>query len=184
MCGCWGGMHGCSRGGMHGCSGGACVVTPGGHAWLLPGGVHGCSGGMHGFFDEIRSMSGRYASYWNAYLLLLYPHVRQLHPEYFDQTSTWFTVITAVSRYFVVTRPNIVRQYMRCCQIAVAIVLCFVTWILLFIPCGFRYKMKQYACPEGAYPLLLPGLSSQTELCTFLSHTCGPSWGLSFLLLS
>ena len=32
-------------------------------------------GGMHGFFwgvcigyDEIRSMSGRYASYWNAFL--------------------------------------------------------------------------------------------------------------------
>ena len=63
----WGGVHGCSRG--------ACVVAPGG-AWLLrgacvvaPGGVHGCSGGMHGFFHEIRSMSGRYASYWNAFLL-------------------------------------------------------------------------------------------------------------------
>ena len=25
-------------------------------------------GGVHGFFDEIRSMSGRYASYWNAFL--------------------------------------------------------------------------------------------------------------------
>ena len=24
---------------------------------------------MRGFFDEIRSMSGRYASYWNAFLL-------------------------------------------------------------------------------------------------------------------
>ena len=58
-----GGMRGCSGGhawllwgGMHGCSGG--------HVWLLPGG-----GGVHGFFDEIRSMSGRYASYWNAFLL-------------------------------------------------------------------------------------------------------------------
>ena len=65
-----GGMHGCSRGhvwllwgGMHGCSGG--------HAWLLPGG----GGGMHGFFDEIRSMSGQYASYWNAFLFwrVIYP---------------------------------------------------------------------------------------------------------------
>ena len=29
--------------------GGACVVAPGGHAWLLRGGVRGCSwGGMHG----------------------------------------------------------------------------------------------------------------------------------------
>ena len=69
-----GGMHGCSWGGVCGCSGG------GGHAWLLPGGQRvwllqrggmcGCSrgGGVRGFFDEIRSMSGRYASYWNAFL--------------------------------------------------------------------------------------------------------------------
>ena len=61
-------VHGCSRGGMRGCSGGACMVAPGGHAWLLWG------GGMRGFFDEIRSMSGRYASYWNAFLLLNFFH--------------------------------------------------------------------------------------------------------------
>ena len=78
---------------------GACMVAPGGHAWLLlggcawllwggawllwvacvvaPGGVHGCSwGGVHGIWQdtEIRSMSGRYASYWNVFLL----HVRIL----------------------------------------------------------------------------------------------------------
>ena len=29
-------------------------------------------GGMRGFSDEIRSMSGRYASYWNAFLLFDY----------------------------------------------------------------------------------------------------------------
>ena len=82
-------------GGMHGCWEhvwllGVCMVA-GGHAWLL-GGVHGCQG-MHGCrgacvavgvrgcgvcawwqggacvgYDEIRSMSGRYASYWNAFL--------------------------------------------------------------------------------------------------------------------
>ena len=53
-----GGVCMVALGGMHGCSGG--------RAWLLWGGVHGCSrGGMHGFFDDIRSMSGRYASYWN-----------------------------------------------------------------------------------------------------------------------
>ena len=79
MCGCSGGgacvvalgggsMRGCSggacmvaRGGMHGCSGGVCVAP-------LGGGVHGCTGGVRGFFHEIRSMSGRYASYWNAFL--------------------------------------------------------------------------------------------------------------------
>ena len=63
---------------------GGCAWLLGGRAWLLPGAcmvapggvMHGCSGGacvvfrggVHGFFDEIRSMSGRYASYWNAFL--------------------------------------------------------------------------------------------------------------------
>ena len=54
-------------------------------AWFYLGGVcgfiqWGCmvlfsGGGVHGFFsffryNEIRSMSGRYASYWNAFLFL------------------------------------------------------------------------------------------------------------------
>ena len=51
--------------------GGMCGCSPGGHVWLLPGGV--CvvplgGGGVRGFFDEILSMSGRYASYLNAFL--------------------------------------------------------------------------------------------------------------------
>ena len=99
MRGCFqGGMRGCSGGhvwllgGVCGCSRGACVVAPGGCMVAL-GGVRGCSrgmvargggcsgrvcmvapggllpGGVHGFFDEIRSMSGWYASYWNAFFL-------------------------------------------------------------------------------------------------------------------
>ena len=35
-------------------------MVAGGHAWLLGG---ACLG-----YDEIQSMSGRYASYWNAFL--------------------------------------------------------------------------------------------------------------------
>ena len=70
---------------MRGCSGGACVVAPGGACVVAPGGRGTCvvlfrgacvvlfGGGMRGFFsffgyNEIRSMSGRYASYWNAFL--------------------------------------------------------------------------------------------------------------------
>ena len=79
MCGCWGVACMVAPGGV--CIDaprGACMVAQGGRcAWLFPGGacvvakggVCGCSrGGVHGFFDEIRSMSGRYASYWNAFL--------------------------------------------------------------------------------------------------------------------
>ena len=83
MRGCSGGMRGCSRGGacvvargacvvaLGGCAwllGGACMVAPGGACMVARGGMRGCSrGGVRGFFHEIRSMSGRYASYWNAF---------------------------------------------------------------------------------------------------------------------
>ena len=57
----WGGMCGgvCMVGGMHG----------GGHVWqwvCVAGGMHGR--GVRGRYYEIQSMSGRYASYWNAFL--------------------------------------------------------------------------------------------------------------------
>ena len=71
---------GCAwQGGMHGR--GVCVA--GGHAWwgvcvaggmCDGGGMHGrgaCvvgGGGVRGRYYEIRSMSGRYAAYWNAFL--------------------------------------------------------------------------------------------------------------------
>ena len=90
-----GGLHAWLPGGMHG-SGGVCVVAgegacmvaggcmwlqgvcmvAGGRVWLL--GVHGCgehvwlqggmvAGGACIGYDEIWSMSGWHASYWNAF---------------------------------------------------------------------------------------------------------------------
>ena len=71
-----GGVRGFIRGGMHGFIWGGCVVLFGGGVWVvLFGGA--CVvlflGGHAWFFsfsgyNEIRSMSGRYASYWNAFL--------------------------------------------------------------------------------------------------------------------
>ena len=91
-----GDMHGCGgcarlrghawlQGGLHGCRGlvhtyrGSCMVA---------GGVHGCGGhawcqgvGACMKYDEIRSMSGQYASYWDSILcwpmyfaLCIHPH--------------------------------------------------------------------------------------------------------------
>ena len=75
----------CVVGGMHGR--GACIIW--GCVWqgacmvgaCMAGGMHGrgacvagvCvwQGGMHGRYYEIQSMSRRYASYWNAFLLHL-----------------------------------------------------------------------------------------------------------------
>ena len=84
VCGCWGGVHGCWVAcmvvGGHVWLPGVCVVA-GGHAWLW--GVHDCGGcawlqgvcmvaggGACIGYDEVRSMSGRYASYWNAFFLI------------------------------------------------------------------------------------------------------------------
>ena len=94
MRGCSGGhawlLGGCmvAPGGMRGCSGG-CMVLLGGHAWFFWGVCVVLFGGMRGFiqgacmvlfgggcawffsffgYNEIRSMSGRYASYWNVFL--------------------------------------------------------------------------------------------------------------------
>ena len=50
-------------------AGGACVA--GGHAWCgacMAGGMCGTHAAPPSRYYEIRSMSGRYASYWNAFL--------------------------------------------------------------------------------------------------------------------
>ena len=72
----WGGMRGFIRG-VRGFIWGACMVLFGG-AWFYSGGacVVLSRGGMRGFssfsgYNEIRSMSRRYASYWNAFLLMI-----------------------------------------------------------------------------------------------------------------
>ena len=100
----------CSRGGGHvWFPGGVCMVAGG--AYVVA--VHGCGGacmvvwghvwlwGAYVGYDEIRSMSGRYVSYWNAFLLwmqsewikylrLLSFSKRSLFFKYFDQFLSVF----------------------------------------------------------------------------------------------
>ena len=68
-----GGVHGrgaCVAGGQGACVAGVGACMAGGCVWQ--GGMHGrgacVAGGMHCRYYEIRSMSGRYVSYWNAFL--------------------------------------------------------------------------------------------------------------------
>ena len=65
---------------------GACVVLFGGMRGFIRGRVHGFILGVCGFFsffgyNEIRSMSGRYASYWNAFLLALWSMDEKVEAE-------------------------------------------------------------------------------------------------------
>ena len=65
-----GDMHGGGQGGMHGGEGcGLGGMCGRGHVWQ--GGA--CQGGhaCHSRYYGIRSMNGRYASYWNAFLLFI-----------------------------------------------------------------------------------------------------------------
>ena len=60
-----GGVHGGGHAWWGACMArGACVA--GGHAWQ--GGMRGGGHAFHSRYYGIQSMSGRYASYWNAFL--------------------------------------------------------------------------------------------------------------------
>ena len=75
---------------MHGCSWGVCVVAPGRGACIVaPGGA--CVG-----YDEIRSLSGRYASYWNAFL--------------FDNKITVLVLYIISIKYFIYHFLNIAKE--------------------------------------------------------------------------
>ena len=89
MHGCWGvcvpGSWGCAwghawlPGGMHGChgvhmvAGGVCGCQ---RACVVAGGVCMVAGGVFIGHDEIQSMSGQYASYWNAFLFAMQEQAR------------------------------------------------------------------------------------------------------------
>ena len=67
----------CVAGGMHG-SWGVCMVV-GGCAWqedMRGGGGHACHAHTPGRYYVIRSMSGQYTSYWNAFL---FTHLSEHH---------------------------------------------------------------------------------------------------------
>ena len=93
MCGCWGvcmvaGGYGWLLGGMHGCQG-ACMVA---------GGMHGCWGRVHRY-NKIRSMSGRYASYWNAFLLKFNIFfMNTLMNVYVHSSKSWSVTLNGLRR--------------------------------------------------------------------------------------
>ena len=125
--------HSVHRGCVRGCSRGGCVVAPmgGWHAWLLQGGVvalggcvvaaGGCAwllpgGGMCGIWrdTEIRSMSGRYASYWNAFLFNMKTKTWQFKPSvkmakyYLFRFNSWVKCSTASKTGHVTSQSRVI----------------------------------------------------------------------------
>ena len=86
---------------------GACVAARG--ACMVAGGLHDCwgacmvAGGACIGYDEIRSMSGRYASYWNAFLL----HVWLSFCYLFDRC------LSATLRKHPINMPQFEHKYSR-----------------------------------------------------------------------
>ena len=73
------------------------------------------------------------------------------------KTSTWFTVILAVSRYVVVSNPIRARQYMRCIHTVIAILTCTMIWTLLHIPLTYYWKVIVIHCPVPTKYFLISG---------------------------
>ena len=131
--------------------GGACMVLFRGHAWFYLGGMHGfilgglCGfiwggagvvlfrGGVHGFFsffgyNEIWSMSGRYASYWNAFLFAV-------------QSAAFTGTSSKICSIFGVTRKFPVNHNFTWLSVHVRNWIIFCTW--KFIVCSWTVK---YSC--------------------------------------
>ena len=96
------------------------------------------------------------------------------------KTSTWFTVILAVSRYVVVSNPIRARQYMRCIHTVIAILICTVIWILLHIPLTYMWKVIVIQCPVPTIYIVISGTFVKNQL---LNSAFTYIWGtLGFIL--
>ena len=96
------------------------------------------------------------------------------------KTSTWFTVILAVSRYVVVSNPIRARQYMRCIHTVLAILTCTVIWILLHIPLTYYWKVIAIHCPLQTIYIVISGTFMKNK---HLNSAFTYIWGtLGFIL--
>lgn len=79
------------------------------------------------------------------------------------KTSTWFTVILAVCRHFVVSHPITARQYMRCGHTLIAIGVCVCFWTLFNIPLTYLWDPKKIDCAKKTIIYLKLGVFQNNE---------------------
>ena len=93
----------------------------------------------------------------------------------FIKTSTSFTVVLAVSRYYAVCFPMKARQYMRCGHTVIAIISSAIFWILLHLPLLWTWDVKKVHCSiqnkeQTAYYLLEGEFSTNKTLETTMTY--------------
>ena len=80
------------------------------------------------------------------------------------KTSSWFTVILSLGRYFVVCHPFQARKYLKCKHTMVAILLSTIIWILLFVPSiSYTWTVYNIDCVVKPIHVLVSGQFSNNE---------------------
>ena len=89
------------------------------------------------------------------------------------KTSTWFTVILAIGRYFVVCHPITARNYLRCKHTLAALLLGMALWICAHIPLLYQWHVKHIHCPRKSMYMLSAGVYENNHK---LKLACTYSW--------
>ncbi len=94
-----------------------------------------------------------------SYVVVMYWNYAQ---NVLIKTSTWFTVVLAMSRYFAVCYPMKARQHLRCSHTVWGIVLSALFWISFNLPLLWIFDVEKVDCSAvsetlGSYYVLVVG---------------------------
>ena len=95
----------------------------------------------------------------------------------FIKTSTWLTMVAAVSRYAAVCYPLWARQFIRLSHIKIALITCFIASFLLHIPLIWEHEIQYIPCGNQTIKVFDTGLFFKNEILnrtfTYLSMILG-----------
>ncbi len=73
----------------------------------------------------------------------------------FIKTSTWLVVTLALYRNAAISFPIAAKQYLTAMNTCIAVLICFVTWILFLLPMLWSWVVDEITCPNGDYFIML-----------------------------
>ena len=99
--------------------------------------------------DEIKGYPVGILDYW-----IIQPYCKShdmcsvlcisIFQNFLIKTSTWFTVIMSLSRYYAICHPLKARQYVSPKYTLIAIACCVMVWTLLHLPLWWTWKVRLY----------------------------------------